>query len=181
MEIELKDVCYKTKLDNFSYKFDAGSVTSIIGKSGSGKSFVGYAIMDLIDKDSGSIYVDGKSDYDVYKLMKDVGYVFQNPRDHFFCNTVYEEIAFGLKQFRFKLNKIDIQVRNAIKMLGMDNSILNRRISFLSSGEAERVAIASSLVLNPKVLILDEPTIYLDNRAKEELVKLIRILKSMGR
>lgn len=176
MEIELNNINYGNKLVNINYKFEINKVTSIIGNSGSGKSLIGYVIMDLIIDYQGSVLVDGKRDYDTYKLMKDVGYVFQNPRDHFFCDTVYEEIGFGLKQFKFKLNKMDIQIRNALKMVGLDDKYLGYKVNNLSSGEMERVAIASSLVLNPKILILDEPTIYLDNKAKDELIKLINVL-----
>lgn len=178
MEIELSNVCYKNKLIDINYKFQDNRITSIIGRSGSGKSLIGYIIMDLINKDSGDILIDGSSNYNVYKLMKDVGYVFQNPREHFFSKTVYDEIAFGLKQFRFKLNKIDMQIRDSLKMVGLDDTYINREINTLSSGEMERVAIASSLVLNPKVLILDEPTIYLDAKVKKELIRLIKILKN---
>lgn len=177
MEIKLENVYYADDLININYTFLSGKITSIIGKGGSGKSMIGYAIMKLIHIDSGSIFIDGNSDYDQYKLMKDIGYVFQNPWEHFFCETVYEEIAFGLKQFRFKLSKIEMQVSNALKMVGLDESYFNKKISSLSSGEAERVAIASSLVLNPKVLILDEPTIYLDFKVKRELVNLLKMLR----
>lgn len=178
MEIELNNICYKDKLVDFSYKFGNSNVISIIGNSGSGKSLIGYVIMGLLKCDRGNILVDGSSNYDRYMLMKDVGYVFQNPRDHFFCDTVYEEIAFGLKQFKFKENKMDSQVRDSLKMVFLDDSYLSRKIDSLSSGEMERVAIASSLVLNPKVLILDEPTVYLDGKVRKELVKLVKMLKN---
>ena len=177
MEIELSNIKYKNRLNDFNCKFDSNCVTSIIGKSGSGKSLIGYIIMDLVNRDGGSISVDGVLNYDKDKFMKDVGYVFQNPFDHFFCKTVREEIAFGLKQFRFKLNKINIQISESLKMVGLDDSFLERKLNTLSSGEACMVAIASSLVLNPKVLILDEPTVYLDNNLKNKLMKLIKMLR----
>ena len=178
MEIELSNIKYKNQLNDFNCKFDSNCVTSIIGKSGSGKSLIGYVIMELVNRDGGSISVDGVLNYDKNKFMKDVGYVFQNPFLHFFCETVREEIAFGLKQFRFKLDKMSIQISESLKMVGLDDSFLDRKINTLSSGEACMVAIASSLVLNPKVLILDEPTVYLDNNFKNKLIKLIKILRN---
>ena len=177
MEIELCNIKYKNQLNDLNCKFDNDCVTSIIGCSGSGKSLIGYVIMNLVKLDGGSVSVDGIVDYDKNKLMKDIGYVYQNPMDHFFCRTVGEEIAFGLKQFRFKLNKMSLQVKDSLIMVGLGEDFYDRKINTLSSGEAELVAIASSLVLNPKVLILDEPTVYLDNNAKNKLIKLIKLLR----
>lgn len=178
MEISLCNVSCLNKLTDINYKFVSGKVTSIIGKSGSGKSLIGYVIMHIFKCDKGNILVDGKRSYDTYKFMRDVGYVFQNPYDHFFCDNVFDEISFGLKQFKYKLGKINKQVSDVLKMVGLDDSYMDRRIDSLSNGEAERVAIASSLVLNPKVLILDEPTIYLDFKVKKKLVKLLNLLKN---
>ena len=177
MEIELSNIKYKNQLNDFNCKFNDNYVTSIIGKSGSGKSLIGYIIMDLVHRDGGSISIDGRLNYDENQLMKDIGYVFQNPFDHFFCNTVGEEIAFGLKQFQYKTNKITVQVKDSLKMVGLDEKFYDRRINTLCSGEARLVAIASSLALNPKALILDEPTVYLDNNSKKKLIKLIKMLR----
>lgn len=177
MEIVLSNVSYQNRIRNFNYKFQEGKVTSIIGSSGSGKSLIGYIIMGLVSIDNGSIMVDEKTSYDKYKFLKEVGYVFQGPRDHFFCDTVYEEVSFPLKNFKYKLNKIDVQVSNALKMVGLGHEYLYKNVSSLSNGEMVRVAIASSLVLNPSVLILDEVTVYLDYKSKMELISLIKKLR----
>lgn len=177
MEIGLKNVSYNYRLMNVNYVFESGKITCIIGKSGSGKSLIGHIIMGLIGVTSGYITIDGKRDYDLRTLRKDIGYVFQNPSDHIFCDTVYEEVSFGLKQYRFKLEKMDKQVSDALKMVGLDDSYFALNPRNLSSGEIERVAIASSLVLNPKVLILDEPTVYLDDNGVRELNKLLKMLR----
>lgn len=177
MEISLSNVNYLDKLVDINCKFESGKITSIIGKSGSGKSLLGFIIMKLVKSEKGHVLVDGMSLYDNHKFMKDVGYVFQNPFDHFFCDNVFDEVSFGLKQFKFKLGKINKQVSGALKMVGLDDSYMYKKINSLSSGEAERIAIASSLVLNPKVLILDEPTIYLDFKVKKSLIELVKLLK----
>ena len=177
MEIKLNNLCCVNTLNEINYTFSEGKITSIIGKSSSGKSIIGYAIMDLVDIDSGNILIDKKASYDKHLLMKKIGYVYQEPWEHFFCETVYDEIAFGLKQFKYKLDKIDKQVKDALKMVGLDERYLNKKISTLSSGEAERVAIASSLVLNPDVLILDEPTVFLDSKVKKDISRLVKMLR----
>ena len=178
MEIELCDIKYGNFIDRFNYKFESGKITSILGKSGSGKTLISYLIMGLLKYDSGAIFVDGNKNYDKNKFLKDVGYVFQKPTEHFFCNTVSEEIGFGLKQFRFKIDKLDKQIRESLQMVGLDDSFYDRRINTLSSGESFLVALASSLVLNPKVIILDEPTVYLDYNGKKRLVKLLKKMKN---
>ena len=177
MEIELCDIKYGNYIDRFNYKFEAGKVTSILGKSGSGKTLISYLIMGLLKYDSGDIFVDGDKNYDKNRFLKDVGYVFQKPTEHFFCDTVSEEIRFGLKQFRFKLDKMDKQIRESLQMVGLDDTYYNRKINTLSSGESFLVALASSLVLNPKVIIMDEPTVYLDYNSKRNLIKLIKKLR----
>ena len=177
MEIKLSNISYKDKINNFNYTFKDSKVTAIMGKSGSGKSLIGYLIMGLVDSYRGSIIVDGSDKYNKNRFMKDVGYVFQNPLFHFFSSTVREEIGFGLKQFRFKLPKMNTQIMNSLKALGLPESFLDRKVNTLSSGDAELVAIASSIVLNPKVLILDEPTVFLDYTSRRKLVKLIRMLR----
>ncbi len=178
MEIELYNIKFRNIIDNFSYKFESSKVTAILGKSGSGKSLISYIIMDLVKYDGGKILVNGSTEYNKNRFMKDVGYVFQKPTDHFFCENVYDEIGFGLKQFRFKENKRDKQIVDSLKLVGLDESYYSRKIDTLSSGEAFLVALASSLVLNPQVLILDEPTVYLDYNYKKKLIKLIKLLKN---
>lgn len=177
MEIEFSNICYRDKLVDISYKFSKGRVTSIIGNSGSGKSLIGYVIMGLVKDYEGEVIVDGSTCYDKYDFFKNISYVFQKPWDHFICKTVYDEIAFSLKNFKYKDDKIDKQVRDALKMVGLDDNYFTRELNTLSSGEASRVAIATAIATNPKVFILDEPTIYIDVDMRNMLIKLIKKLK----
>ena len=177
MEIGFNNVSYNYRLRNINYVFESGKITCVIGKSGSGKSLIGHIIMGIDSPTNGYITIDGKRNFNLRSLRKDIGYVFQNPFDHIFCNTVYEEISYGLRQYKFKVDKQDEQVSKALKMVGLDDSYLKLDPRNLSSGEIERVAIASSLVLNPKTLILDEPTVYLDNNGVRDLNKLLKMLR----
>ena len=178
MEIALNNICIKDKLNNFSYVFRESSVTSIIGRSGSSKSLIGYVLMNLIKNYDGKVLVNDLEDYDLYDYLRKVGYVSQDPRFHFICNNVYDEIAYGLRQYKFKLDKLDNQVENAIKMVGLDYDILDKDLRCLSSGEAALVAVASAMVMNPDVLILDEATIFLDSNSKRKLIKLLKLISN---
>jgi len=181
MEIELRNLSYEnnqeTLVDGLNIKFKEKTITAIIGKSGSGKTLIGNLIMNLIEPTKGYIMIDGIRNYDQNKVRKEIGYVFQEPEEHFFNETVAKEISYGLKQFKYKLEQEHQRVVQALKMVGLTEEYLDKDPNTLSSGEKEKVAIASSLILNPKVLILDEPTIYLDNKSIKSLERLLKKLK----
>ena len=180
MEIELKNVKYENNkevlLNDINITFSEKEITSIIGPSGAGKTLIGYLLVRLIDPTEGYIMLDGIRNYDINKYRKDIGYVFQNPEEIFFNKTVYEEISYGIKQLNYKLDKEQQRVKDSLKLVGLKEEILKKNPNDLSSGEKEKVAIACSLIQNPKVLILDEPTIYLDNKGKKDLIKLLKKL-----
>ena len=181
MEVELRNIKYESQkevlLNNINIAFKEKEITSIIGPSGSGKTLIGYLILRLIEPSNGYIMIDGIRNYDINKSRKDIGYIFQNPEEQFFNKTVSEELSYGLKQFKYKLETETERIKNSLKMVGLKEDILIKNPFELSSGEKEKVAIAASLILNPKVLILDEPTIYLDNKSKKNLIRLLKKLK----
>ena len=177
MEIRLDNVSYSRVINNFSYVFKEGSITSIIGRNGTGKSILGLILMDVIDDYEGRIVVNENYEFDIYDYLKLVGYVSQKPDKHFVCETVKEEIAFGLKNYNYKLDKMDEHIKDSLKMVGLSNDYLDRSVMELSASEKTKVAIASSLVMNPEVLILDDITFYLDNNNKKELLNLLLKLK----
>src|SRR5690606_713449 len=104
----------------------------------------------------------GMKSSDLQKLRRKVGLVFQSPEDQFFNPTVRQEVAFALKHYKYKNEKIYKQVLDALLMVGLDETYLEKNIFDLSAGEKRKVAIASVLVFNPKIIILDEPTVGLD-------------------
>lgn len=193
MEIKLNDVSYtydkvnyqkKEVLKNINLSFLEGKITGIVGKSGSGKTTMLELIDGLLLPSSGTIQVGdfllekGKKIKNINDLRFQVGLVFQFPEDQIFNDTVKEELEMGLKFYQYKLDQIEQRTLDALKMVGLDVSYLNKNPMDLSSGERRKVALASILMINPEVLILDEPTIGLDPESKKNFIKLIRILKN---
>ena len=111
-------------------------------------------------------------------LRFNIGLVFQFPEEQFFNATVKQEIEFGMKQFSYKLDNIDKRASDALKMVGLNDSYLERSPFSLSNGEMRKVAIASVLAFNPKVIILDEPTIGLDTISKKTFLRMLKTLKN---
>lgn len=171
----------KEALKNISVCLDSNLIHGIIGPIGSGKSTM-LELMNGITKPSrGEVVIGeydlGKDNFDFNKFRYDVGLVYQFPEKQFFCNTVGEEVSFSEKIFEPKNKNIKAKVIKVLKMVGLDESYLNRSPFSLNGGEKRRVAIASVLISNPKLLILDEPTIGLDNNSKKRLMKLLKNLK----
>ena len=174
---------FKQALHSISTHFKEGYIYGVIGTSGSGKSTLIQLFNGLLLPTSGSvqsgefILEPKRSLPDMKSLRFQVGLVFQQPEEQFFQNTVFEEIAFGMECFQYKLDQKEKHVSDALKMVQLDESYLGRDPLSLSEGEKRKIAIASVLAFNPKVLILDEPTVGLDMRSKKNLIKIIRILK----
>ena len=193
MEVKFNHVFYvynektplsKMVLGDINATFKEGKITSIMGKSGSGKTTLIELINALIIPTKGNIQVGSKiisktrKIKNINNLRYKIGLVFQVPEEQFFCKTVKEEIEFGMKYFNKSVKSIQKHISDALIMMGLDDSYLNRNPFTLSSGEMRKVAIASVLAFNPKVIMLDEPTIGLDNKSKENLIKIIKLLKN---
>ena len=192
MEIKFCDVnfSYNTStsicnniLDNISFVFESGNIYGIVGKSGSGKTTLLQMINGLLLPTSGKIMVgkyklqNNSKQKSIAQLRSNIGFVFQFPEEQFFCSTVREEIQYAMKNFNIKVNVLDKQTSDALKMVGLNDDYLDCDPFSLSHGEMRKVALASALAYNPKVLILDEPTIGLDDNGKKNLIKIIRNLK----
>lgn len=192
MEIKFTNV--KFMYDNFGVKKElfndltftllSNKINTFIGSNGSGKTTILKLIKSLELPDSGYIkigkYIVGKdSTIDTitdYKFR--IGMVFQNSPDQFICDNVREELELGIKLYHYDLNQIDKRITGALQMVGLSKSYLDKNISSLSKGEKKLIAIASILVFNPKVILLDEPTNSLDYEYKNKLIKLLRMLKT---
>ena len=156
-----------------------GEFLAVMGQNGAGKTTLVKHFNGLLKPTTGQVLVDGVStvDVSVAKLSRNVGFVFQNPDHQLFSETVEDEIAFALKNFGFEEAVIEKQVDWALNLLDI---VQYRKTSpfMLSGGERKRVALASILAWDPKVIILDEPTIGQDHLQKEKLRQFIMQLNA---
>lgn len=191
MEIKFEQVYYKYKNqnDNFAItdlnmNLPKHQINAIIGPNGSGKTTIAELMNALILPTQGQIKIGkfiikpNKKMKDINNLRKNVGLVFQFPEDQFFHNTVKEEISFGMKNFEYKLDSLEQRIKDALIMVGLNETYLDKNPLELSNGEKRQVALASVLAFNPKVLILDEPTIGLDSKSRNNLITILRKLKN---
>lgn len=172
----------KTILNNVSFGIEKDKITTFVGASNSGKTAVAELIPALIKPSKGIIkikefYNDGKIIKNVNNLRKIVGYIYKNPYDMFFCKTVYDEIIFGAYNFKYKKDELDKRVKNALIMVGLDESYLDKFPLDLSLSEAKKVALASIIIYNPEIIVLDEITIGLQKQEIDSIIRLIRTLK----
>ena len=157
-----------------------GSLVALIGHTGSGKSTLIQHFNALVKPTSGKIIINGidvtAPKADLRLVRKTVGLVFLYPEHQLFEETVYKDIAFGPKNMGFSDEEIDKRVRESAALVGLKEKHLTRSPFDLSGGQKRRVAIAGVLAMNPKVLILDEPTAGLDPKGRDEILATIKKL-----
>ncbi len=187
MPIELKNVTYtymtgtpfeRTALLDVSLKIADGSLTAIAGHTGSGKSTLVQHLNGLLHPTKGAVLVDGVSlagkQKEAILSRRKVGMVFQYPEQQLFEETVASDIAFGPKNLELSEDEINRRVRSAMEFVQLDYETYKDVSPFrLSGGQMRRVAIAGVLALEPKYLVLDEPTAGLDPKAREDLLQRI--------
>ena len=185
--IEVEDVHFTypigvEALKGVSLTIKDGEFIAIMGQNGAGKTTLIKHFNGLLKPTKGEVLVDGVNtkNTSVAKLARNVGFVFQNPDNQLFCETVEEEVAFALKNFGFKETTWKKRVTWALNLLGLTEY---RKTSpfMLSGGERKRVALASVLAWNPKVVVMDEPTIGQDYQQKEILRQFIIQLNTQGK
>ena len=167
-------------LYDLNIEIEDGSLVALIGHTGSGKSTLIQHFNALVKPTSGKIIINGidvtAPKADLRLVRKTVGLVFQYPEHQLFEETVYKDIAFGPKNMGFSDEEIDKRVRESAALVGLKEKHLTRSPFDLSGGQKRRVAIAGVLAMNPKVLILDEPTAGLDPKGRDEILATIKKL-----
>ena len=168
----------KGALKGVSVDFEQGEIVAVIGHTGSGKSTLLQHLNGLIKPDSGEVLFEGKSIYESKKTLREcrfnVGLCFQYPEQQLFESTVYKDIAFGPNNMRLTEEEVKKRVYQSLSYVGLTEDYLEKSPFDLSGGEKRRVAIAGVISMQPKVLILDEPTAGLDPMGKNNLLELIK-------
>jgi energy-coupling factor transport system ATP-binding protein len=168
-------------LDSIDLKVEAGEFLAIVGQNGSGKTTLAKHIVGLLQPATGRVTIDGKDRAQMRpaETAREVAYVFQNPDHQIFAATVEEEVAFGPRNFGLPDDEIRRRCDEALEAVGLQNERLSDPF-LLSKGERQRLAVASVLVLRPRMLILDEPTTGLDHREQLRMMALVRDLNRSG-
>lgn len=166
-----------TALDDVNLEIEEGELVGVIGHTGSGKSTLIQHFNGLLKPTEGKIYVDGQDIWESKQTLHQsrftVGLCFQYPEYQLFEETVYKDISFGPKNMKLSDEEVDERVRKAASYVGLTDDMLEKSPFDLSGGEKRRVAIAGVMAMEPKVLILDEPSAGLDPRGREQVLNLI--------
>ena len=165
-------------VSDVSFKINKGEIIGIIGHTGSGKSTLVQHLNGLLQPTKGSVFIENeniwKNPKEIRKIRSKVGLVFQYPEYQLFEETVFKDIAFGPSNMGISGEELTKTVLETCKIVGVKPEFLEKSPFDLSGGEKRRVAIAGVISMEPKVLILDEPTAGLDPLGKNNLLKLIK-------
>ena len=172
-------------LRDITLTIEDGELIGLLGHTGSGKTTLVQHLNGLIKPTEGKVIVDGldisEKGTSLLEVRRKVGLVFQYPEYQLFEETVAKDIAFGPKNLGLSEEEIDRRVRTAMEKVGLDYEEIAERSPFeLSGGQMRRVAIAGVLAMQPKVLVLDEPTAGLDPAGRRSILDMIRQLHAAG-
>ena len=193
--IDFKNVSYRYPvsddyvLKNVSFSIEKGKFTAIIGNNGSGKTTLCNTIRGFVPHFykgdiEGEVVVDHTKmmDYQLGQLGEKIGYVFQNPfiQVSGVKDNVFEEVAYGLENLGVPVDEIRERVEEMLKLVKIEH--LRDKSPFeLSGGQRQRVALASIIVMDPEILVIDEPTSQLDPIGTEQVFEIIRLMKDRGK
>lgn len=188
MSLKIENLCHtymqgtpfeKVALNNVNLEIKDGEFIGIIGHTGCGKSTLIQHFNGLLKPDAGNIYIDGQlmNNSNIKEMRKKVGLVFQYPEYQLFESTVYKDIAFGIRSEGLNEEEERARVVEAAKKVGLSEDLLENSIYDLSGGQKRRAAIAGIIVMNPKILVLDEPAAGLDPAGRDEILGFARRLR----
>ena len=173
-------------LSDVSLTIEDGSYTAIIGHTGSGKSTILQLLNGLLVPTEGGVRVfdtlitSTSVNKQIRQIRKQVGLVFQFAENQIFEETVLKDVAFGPQNFGVSVEEAEVIAREKLALVGIDESLFERSPFELSGGQMRRVAIAGILAMEPKILVLDEPTAGLDPIGRKELMTLFKKLHQDG-
>ena len=163
-------------LKEVSCVIEKGEFIGLIGHTGSGKSTFIQHLNGLVKATSGAIYYDGEDiydkDFDMRKLRSKVGLVFQYPEHQLFETDIFKDVCFGPKNLGLDRAETELRAFEALRLVGLDESLYYQSPFDLSGGQKRRVAIAGILAMDPQVLVLDEPTAGLDPQGAQSMMQL---------
>ena len=184
--LEVKDLCFgynkgQHTLQNVSFSIGKGEMVSIVGRNGAGKSTLSKLICGFETQDSGEIYLNGKDlkDENIRRRAKHIGYVMQNPNQMISKTMIYDEVAMALQGSGLTEEQIREKVEDTLKVCGL-YPFRNWPVSALSFGQKKRVTIASVLVQDPELILLDEPTAGQDFRHYTDIMEFLQGLNARG-
>ncbi|MBA4311355.1 MAG: cobalt ABC transporter ATP-binding protein [Chlorobiaceae bacterium] len=165
-------------LRGVSFKIQNDECVGLIGPNGAGKSTLLLHLNGLLPEKRGNhsavaIFGESISTENVNEIHREVAVLFQNPDDQLFCPTVYDDVAFGPRQWGMSEEEIKFKVGKILAQVGIPH-FENRSPHHLSGGEKQRVCLAGLLICDPKILVLDEPTRDLDPRGRRELLQILK-------
>ena len=167
----LRDICLQ---------IPDGQFIGLIGHTGSGKSTLVQHLNGLVKPTSGAVYFDGAdisdSDFDLKNLRASVGLIFQYPEHQLFEADVFKDVCFGPRNIGLSQKDAELRAFQALKQVGLPETLFYQSPFDLSGGQKRRVAIAGVLAMQPKVLVLDEPTAGLDPQGREDILNMIASL-----
>ncbi len=184
--LEVKDLCFgyqkgQQTLQHVSFSIGKGEMVSIVGRNGAGKSTLSKLICGFETPDAGEIFLNGKTlaGENIRRRAQHIGYVMQNPNQMISKTMIYDEVALGLQRSGLTEEQIREKVEATLKICGL-YPFRNWPISALSFGQKKRVTIASVLVLDPELILLDEPTAGQDFHHYTEIMEFLRGLNAQG-
>ena len=179
ISIEIKDLYYKypdgyEALKGIDLTLYKGQSLGIVGSNGAGKSTLLLQLSGINRPSSGKIEINSLevNKNNLAQIRKDIGFVFQNPEDQLFTTSIYEDVAFGPKNYKLSKQEIDKRVTESLEKVGI-LELKNRAPYRLSGGQKNLAAIATAISMDPSILIMDEPTSALDPKARRKLINLL--------
>lgn len=179
ISIEIKDLYYKypdgyEALKGIDLTLCKGESLGIVGSNGAGKSTLLLQLTGINRPSSGKIEINSLevNKNNLAKIRKDIGFVFQNPEDQLFTTSIYEDVAFGPKNYKLSRQEVDKRVTESLEKVGI-LELKNRAPYRLSGGQKNLAAIATAISMDPSILIMDEPTSALDPKARRKLINLL--------